>query len=156
MQHRKPADSFWHRRHWGWDPSLALESLKLSMNDLLYNLFAKGTELQAPLPWNPNADLSRRGDALFLELALPGVEKRKLEIHATSELVIIKGTTLPCPDSSQVFFQEIQRGEFFRVIPLPFPIDPEAISAELKKGILTLSLPINVQNQSPEREVDIQ
>jgi|GEM_PF-1674393 len=155
MRHHNKADSFWRRSHLGWNPFLAIESLKLSTNDLLSNIFSPAENLKFRLPWVPATDLFHQGEELILELALPGVEKPNLEIHATAELLIIKGVTTPAPVQKKLFFKEIQRGEFFRVIPLPLPVNPDGISAGLKKGLLTIKLPLKSQAQNQETMVDI-
>ncbi|HEY3999970.1 MAG TPA: Hsp20/alpha crystallin family protein [Candidatus Xenobia bacterium] len=145
------------RKGWGYDPMLGLESIRTTMNEMLAELFAKKGTWGADLPWEPTVDLYQEGQELVVEVLLPGVQKKELQIHATRDLLIVKGEThntrqLP-PD--RVHTQERRYGQFARSIPLPFEVDPEAIKAELKDGVLLVTLPIHGEETKTYR-IDIE
>ena len=88
------------------------------------------------------ADLYEKDGKYVLEVTAPGFEKNELDITVTG------GNTLTVTgqhkaekkeDGARYHYHEISRGELYRTITLPVPIDENAIQAELKNGILTVT-----------------
>jgi HSP20 family protein len=86
-------------------------------------------------------DLYESGGAFILTAELPGLARQDIEIHAEESRVIIRGERsghVPCEQYHRV---ERGHGPFSRAFVLPEPIDVEAVTADLKDGLLTLTLP---------------
>ena len=155
MPGRKKAEHPWPHPRWGWNPLLGLESLKLTMNDLLSNLFAREAEVTTPLPWPPQVNLFTLKNELVLEVFLPGAEKEDIDIHTTSSVLVIKGVIAETPAES-FFIRERKAGEFFRVIPLPYKVKTNGILATLEKGVLTIRLKLRKKPEEKSYKVEIQ
>lgn len=91
----------------------------------------------------PLLNLWEDDNQLYVEAELPGMDLEDLEIYVTGDNQLsIKG---------QRKQPELQRGTwhrqerihepFARLIELPSPVDSEKVSAELKHGVLTVTLP---------------
>src|ERR1700712_4234373 len=77
-----------------------------------------------------------------LTVYLPGVAKSGLEVHAEkNELRIVGRRSWTPPSTWSVLYRETPQADFGLTLDHAGNIDPEKISAELKDGILRISLP---------------
>jgi HSP20 family protein len=129
-----------------WDP---LRDLLTLHNEL-------GQLVGADAPgWTPPVDLYETAVAFVLAAELPGLSREQIDIHAEAHLIVIRGHRNSRPAGSDVSCEQYHRverghGHFSRAFTLPDPIDVEAVSAELRDGILTVTLP-KVSDRSPRR-----
>jgi len=79
----------------------------------------------------------------ILEMELPGVSKEDLRISLEKDVLTITGERKAqgIPEDAKWIRSESVSGKFQRSISLPHPVDPKAIAAELKNGILRVVLP---------------
>ncbi|MCL5035770.1 MAG: Hsp20/alpha crystallin family protein [Chloroflexi bacterium] len=155
VKKRKAADkSPLKPAQWGWNPLAGQETLKLAMGEMLSELFGSGGDEASSL-WHPRADLYEYGNSLFIEVALPGVGRDRLEIHATGDLLIIKGETGGAKEGMKYYLAELPKGQFTRAIALPHKVDPAKIKARLEQGLLKIRLPISKRKEF-EQSVKIQ
>jgi len=73
---------------------------------------------------------------------VPGMQRQDLEIHAHEGRITISGGRRERPGPCEQYHR-IERGHggFSRAFQLPLPIDPDAITAELRDGVLTVRCP---------------
>jgi HSP20 family protein len=121
-----------------WDPFRDLVTLH---NDLA-NL---GRLMNAP-SWTPPVDLSETASAFVLEAELPGLTRDQIDIHVEERLIVIRGHRNPRPTASEAACEEYHRverghGHFSRAFTLPAAVDIQAVNAELRDGVLTVTLP---------------
>ena len=88
----------------------------------------------------PAVDIYETEDHLTLVADLPGVAKEDLDINLERGILTIKGSVKGGAPGKAVF-REFALGNYFRQFQLPDEIDTEKTSAELKKGVLTLTMP---------------
>jgi len=91
----------------------------------------------------PALNLWEDNDALFIEAELPGYELDQLEIFVNGgKQLTIKGQRNQAAVEGGVWHrQERGFGSFERTIELPHDVEADKVSAELKQGVLTISLP---------------
>ncbi len=115
-----------------WDPIRDLLAIQQRLDR-----FSPG-----PAGWKPPVDLHETTDAYVITAEVPGMQRQDLEIHAHEGRITISGArrerTGPCEQ-----YHRIERGHggFSRAFQLPLPIDPDAITAELHDGVLTVRCP---------------
>ena len=119
-----------------WDP----------LRDLLALHEHLGQLVGADAPgWTPPVDLYETAADYVLAAELPGLTREQIEIHAEDSRIVIRGarTSVPGRDIPCEQFHRVERGHghFSRAFALPEPIDVDAISADLKDGILTITMP---------------
>jgi len=119
-----------------WDP----------LRDLLALHEHLGRLVGADAPgWTPPVDLYETAADYVLAAELPGLTREQIEIHAEDSRIVIRGarTSVPGRDIPCEQFHRVERGHghFSRAFALPEPIDVDAISADLKDGILTITMP---------------
>lgn len=90
----------------------------------------------------PHSDIIEREDALVLLLDMPGVEEKSLNIDLEKDTLTISGQiNVPKCDKHQLLYGEYGGGWYKRSFALADWFDSEKVQAELKDGVLTLTLP---------------
>ena len=115
-----------------WDPLRDLLALQEQIGQIV------GTDAPG---WTPPVDLYETGGAFVLTAELPGLNRDDIEIHAEESRIVIRGERagqVPCEQYHRV---ERGHGRFSRAFLLPEPIEVEAVTADLKDGLLTVTIP---------------
>jgi len=90
----------------------------------------------------PPINIFQRGDDFVAIVELPGVDKNDLEIEAKENTIRISGRKKNKYDEdASVHRRERIWGGFDRTIQVPIQIDPDAVTAEFKDGMLALFIP---------------
>ena len=115
-----------------WDPFRDLLALQEQIGHIV------GTDAPG---WTPPVDLYETGGAFVLTAELPGLTRDDIDIHAEETRIVIRGERaghVPCEQ-----YHRVERGHarFSRAFMLPEPIDIEAVTADLKDGLLTVTIP---------------
>lgn len=88
----------------------------------------------------PPVDIYEDGDGLVVKADLPGVARENLDVRVENNLLSIRGR----PEhgaSGDPIYREYELANFFRQFELNDRVDQTKISAELRHGVLTLTLP---------------
>ena len=93
--------------------------------------------------WIPRVDVLDRDKDLLVRTAIPGVDPENIDITVEGGTLTVKGSrSLSNEESTETYHRkEIYEGSFERTIMLPEGIDPEAVTATSKDGILEISIP---------------
>jgi len=88
-------------------------------------------------------DVFQDGDNVVIKSTIAGVKPEDLDITIANDLVTIKGERREEREETDrdYFFQECYWGAFSRSLTLPVEVDVDKAVADLKDGILTLTLP---------------
>ena len=88
-------------------------------------------------------DIHTHGDNLVVELELPGVKESDLDISVERDHLVVTGTRKRSSEREENdrYFTERSYGGFHRVVHLPTSVDEEKVTATLKEGLLTITLP---------------
>jgi HSP20 family protein len=97
----------------------------------------------------PTADIYETQDALKVILEMPGVEKGKVDVRVEDGVLNVEGRLdLGKYQGLLPVYTEYNIGHYARSFRLSNKIDQEKIGAELKDGVLSLTLP-KVQEAKP-------
>jgi HSP20 family protein len=94
-----------------------------------------------PQGWIPAMDLCETADAFILTAELPGITREQVRIDVREGRLTVQGrreARVACEQYHQV---ERGHGEFARSFILPQAVDASNIVAELKDGLLTITVP---------------
>lgn len=95
----------------------------------------------SPGPFPP-INVFQQGDDILAIIELAGVDRNNLQIQAKENTIRIAGRkVLAYPEKTSVHRRERVWGEFDRTLSLPMNLDPDAIKAEYRDGVLALLLP---------------
>ncbi len=119
-----------------WDPLRDLLALHEQLGQLV------GTDAPG---WTPPVDLYETPNEFVLTAELPGLARDQIDIHAEDGRIVIRGARgvdpgrdIPCEQYHRV---ERGHGRFSRAFSLPEPIAIDEITADLKDGVLTVTIP---------------
>ena len=138
-----------------WDPFAGLASLQREINRLVEDFVEGG------VPWGqdirtqkPAVEVTDTPEALIVRVQVPGISKDDLHLTVTPETLTIRGEGRAAEAGQNVFQREFRYGPFSRTVPLPVTVQAEQASAQLKDGILTVTLPKSTQAQG--RDIPIE
>ncbi len=90
----------------------------------------------------PTADIYEDRDSLKVTLEMPGVEKGNVEVRVEEGVLFVEGRLdLSKYRGLQPLYTEYNIGNYARSFRLSNAIDQDKIGAELKDGVLSLTLP---------------
>ena len=84
---------------------------------------------------------------------IPGVDHENLSLEATESEISIVGLTKSNEAPGVCRLMERPTGHFLRSISFPGKIEPDGVEAELRNGVLTVTVPAPELTQDPTRIV---
>lgn len=102
-------------------------------------LFRRGAEMSV----EDGELLTERDDAYLLRVELPGVRERDVDVRVDGDMLVISGERRQEETKREHGYEYTERsyGTFTRAIELPRTVDPSAIEADLRDGVLEVVLP---------------
>ncbi|HEY1283131.1 MAG TPA: Hsp20/alpha crystallin family protein [Steroidobacteraceae bacterium] len=97
-------------------------------------------EASSSLSWLQPVDVREEENRFLVQVDLPGIDKKDIEITAEKGVLTIKG-------------ERAERGTFLRRFTLPQNAQPEGISAKHTNGVLEVTIPKQPQVQPKRIEV---
>ncbi len=107
--------------------------------------------------WAPTVDVQQCGGNLVICAELPGLKRDEVKVELNDNTLIIEGERKREHHDDHEGYHRFERsyGHFYRAIPLPEGANTERVKAELKDGVLKVSLPV-AENKKNLREVPIE
>ena len=92
--------------------------------------------------FTPLVDIIETDDAFVFHADLPGVKPGDVDISFENGALVISGKVQPRrPENANYLWREYGVGHFYRSFTLAAPVNVDGITAELKNGELTLTVP---------------
>jgi HSP20 family protein len=106
--------------------------------------------------WVPSVDVIDRDDEVVVKAEIPGVKKEDIHISLTGNVMTIKGETKreEKEEKGDYFRCEISQGAFSRMLTLPADVDDTKAKAEVRDGMLEITLP--KLEQAKKRDIKVQ
>lgn len=145
-----------------WEPLKEINSLRQRINrlfdeivhpDQMHNVFPKLENLA----WHPAIELKEADKDVIVKVQVPGIDAKDLDIQISENAVAIAGEYQEekSSDSEGFYRSEFNYGQFQRIIPLPVKVKHEEVKAEVKDGVVTLTLPKSEKPQLDVVKVDL-
>ena len=108
------------------------------------------TQAERELVWKPAFELCEKDGKFQLEVAIPGVEAKDIDVEVTPEDIVLKADIehRHTDQKGFVHYCEFQSGKIFRAVHLPKKIDPDKVKAEFKNGLLRLTADLAAEARS--------
>lgn len=105
--------------------------------------------------WAPPVNVRETAEALEFSIDLPGVRREDLTVHVEGDRLHLEGTRHAESEDHEGVYHRFEKtyGRFERSFLLPNGVQKDAIKANLKDGVLRLTLPKS--EESRRRVVDI-
>ena len=100
----------------------------------------------------PTTDIFETNDALKVVMEMPGVDKANLDVNVENDVLTVSGRIdLSKYEKLQPVYTEYNIGHYGRTFNLSSSrVNQDRIAAEMKDGVLTLTLP-KVEQAKPRR-----
>jgi HSP20 family protein len=127
--------------HWQQGELSEFDRLRQEI-DRLTNPFSSGREPFLSRVY-PALNLTEEGDNFLVRAELPGVKGENLDVSVVEGRLVIRGERKIEMEGKETNYHRRERGgRFFRrTIGLPAKVAPDKVSASLKNGVLTITLP---------------
>lgn len=108
-----------------------------------------------PLAFAPDFDVKETKEAFIFKADLPGVEAKDIEVQTTENRLSISGKrSAEKEEKSETTYRcERSFGSFTRAFTLPAGGDLEKVAAELKNGVLTITVAKKAEAKSKQVQV---
>ena len=104
----------------------------------------------------PTADIFETEAALTVVMEMPGVDKSNVDISVEDGVLIVQGRLdFSKYEGMQPLYTEYNIGHYRRSFSLSNKIDQDKIGAEMKDGVLTLSMPKAEEAKPKQIKVDV-
>ncbi len=128
--------------------------------------FLRGRQLSAlagngdprrPVEWAPAVDIHDDAAKIQLTADLPGVEQKDVEISVENNVLTLRGERKAEQKGDADGYHRYERvyGSFTRAFTLPSTVDTEKVSAEMKNGVLTVTLPKRPEAQPRTIKINV-
>jgi len=123
-----------------WSPLRDLGSLHDSIDQFFEESFPVMSKVNLPVP---TVNVYEKDNAVVVKADLPGIKEEDLSVEVSEDHLVIRGERKSEEevDEKNYYRRETSFGSFLRTIPLPSEVDKDKVEAELKDGILTISMP---------------
>ncbi|MFF0268300.1 Hsp20/alpha crystallin family protein [Kribbella sp. NPDC004536] len=136
-----------------WDTASEFDRLTQQMSQLFQGQWPDLPSLLGSDGFTPLADLEETDDAYLLEIELPGVKKKDINIDVEDRRIVISGERPEQKRTGWLRRQNRSWGRFRYEVVLPDPVDEDGIEATLDDGVLHVRVPKSSARQRRHVEV---
>ncbi len=131
--------------------------LQDQFNRLFNESFRTPGKESALTTWAPAVDIYETPNELVVKADLPEVNEKDIDVRVENNLLTIRGERKFETSVSEENFLRMERayGSFSRSFSLPNTLNAEAIAAEYKNGVLTVTLPKREETKPRQVKVNV-
>jgi HSP20 family protein len=124
-----------------WEPFRG--SYDSQLNRLFTDFFGRTSQDQNLTPWAPAVDIFEGEHELVVKADLPDIKPEELDIRVENNILTIRGERKFEKKAEEKNYLRVERsyGSFARSFSLANTVNTEAIKADYKDGVLTVSIP---------------
>ena len=129
-----------------WNPTKSLFHSSSRFDELINGFFfptRTDDTVEKAWNWNPAVDVYENDNAFVVKAELPGVDKDHIKVDIEGRILTIAGERKTESETKEERYhkRECFYGRFERSFTLPEGIDPDAVKAEYKDGVLKVEVP---------------
>jgi HSP20 family protein len=139
-----------------WEPFRG-NSSEAQMNRLFSDFFGRAFQEQNLTTWAPAVDIYEGEHELVVNADLPDVKPEDLDIRVENNILTIRGERKFEKKADEKNYLRVERayGSFARSFSLANTVNTEAIKADYKDGVLTLSIPKREEAKPKQIKVNV-
>lgn len=123
---------------WAHNPLVEFDQLLNEMSGLLESTVGGAAPAVA---WTPLADVTESDDAFHVEIELPGVKAKDIDVEAEGQELVVTGEIKERERKGVLRRSTRRTGAFEYRLRLPGDLDTDRISADMKNGVLSITVP---------------
>jgi HSP20 family protein len=137
------------------EPFRGISTLQDQFNRLFNESFRNRGEESPLTTWAPAVDIYETPNELVVKADLPDANEKDIDVRVENNLLTIRGERKFEKSVTEENFLRVERtyGAFSRTFSLPNRLNADAIGAEYKNGVLTITLP--KREESKPRQVKV-
>ena len=141
-----------------FEPFRGVPSLQDQINRLFNEAFDRSSGEANLTAWAPAVDIYETEQELVVKADLPDVKPENLDIRVENNLLTIRGERKFEKKVNEDNYLRVERayGSFSRSFSLASTVNTEAIKADYKDGVLTLSIPKREEAKPKQIKVNVQ
>src|SRR5258707_10148409 len=139
-----------------WEPFRGT-SPDTQLNRLFNDFFGRATQDQNLTTWAPAVDIYESEHELVVKADLPDVKPEELDIRVENNILTIRGERKFEKKVDEKNYLRVERsyGSFSRRFALANTVNSEAIKADYKDGVLTLTIPKREEAKPKQIKVNV-
>jgi HSP20 family protein len=140
-----------------WEPARGAMNLRDQINRVFADLLERTGEESNLTTWAPPVDIFETEHELVVKADLPDVDPKDLDIRVESNILTIRGERKFEKNVKEENYLRIERayGSFTRSFSLASTVNSEAIKADYKNGVLTLSIPKREEAKPKQIKINV-
>ena len=133
-------------------------SLQEQIGRLFNDAFERSADESSITTWAPAVDIYETEHELVVKADLPDVKPEELDIRVESNILTIRGERKFEKKVNESNYLRVERayGAFSRSFSLANTVNSEAIKAEYKNGVLTLTIPKREEAKPKQIKVNVE
>ena len=126
-----------------WEPFYAMDKMFNRLPGIFGYGPAVGSGEYFDFDWSPSVNISESDREYLIRAAVPAVKKEDVKVTYEDGMLTLSGERRKEEEQNGEKFHRVESlyGNFSRCFELPDAIDADAISAEVKDGVLTVHVP---------------
>lgn len=125
-----------------FEPTKSLTRLPDLIDRLLQESFVVPTQFDRLVDGRRNCNLLETEGSFVVQLILPGVERKSIQILVVSQTLTIKAIrSVPTVENATYLWRGLTNDEFIEVFTLPTEVESDRADASYEDGILVITLP---------------
>ncbi len=136
-----------------WDPFAGLFDLRKELTDMLsptrWSEHGFGE-------WAPPVNLYADEEKVVVQAEVPGLKENEVDVSLHNGVLTIKGERKHEAETKKEGYHSVERayGSFHRAVAIPAEVDASKASAELKEGVLKVTLPKVEEAKAKQIEIE--
>ena len=128
------------------------------LNRLFNDFFGRASQDQNLTTWAPAVDIYEGEHELVVKADLPDIKPEELDIRVENNILTIRGERKFEKKVTEDKYLRVERsyGSFSRSFSLANTVNAEAIKAEYKNGVLTLTVPKREEAKPKQIKVNVE
>jgi HSP20 family protein len=135
----------------GRDPFLDLHREVNRLFDDSFRNMREDPNSSSSIALSPKVDVCQTEGGWEITAELPGVDQNDIDLRLDGDLLTISGEKRDERKDDQNRFVERRYGTFTRSFQLPFTPDPDKVTADCDRGVLSIKLPKAAEQDKSKR-----
>lgn len=133
-------------------------SLQDQFNRFFNEAFGRTSEEGSLTTWAPSVDIYETEHELVVKADLPDIRPEELDIRVENNILTIRGERKFEKKENEKNYLRVERsyGSFARSFSLASTVKTEAIKADYKNGVLTLTIPKREEAKPKQIKVNVE